>query len=95
MSDAAPGHRLFDDNPRGRPRLRGLGYGTAKRATQSVRRLARMPYAYQIQAAQTMYFRAKYHANQTANMRAAMRVYRDFLRRTRKQRQKRNRGSMC
>ena len=91
MPDSVPGHRLFDDNPRGRPRLQGLGYGTADRATRSVRRLARMPYAYQIQTAQTMYFRAKYHANQTAGMRAAMRIYRNFLRRTRKQKQ--DRGS--
>ena len=76
--------RLYDDNPHGHPRLRGLGYGTAKRARNSVQRLRKMPYAYQIQTAQTMYFRAKYHANQTADMRAARRVYRDFLRQTRK-----------
>jgi len=76
--------RLFDDNPRGRPRLKGLGYGTAKRARNSVRRLRSMPYAYQIQAAQTMFYRAKHHANQTADMRAAMRVYSKFLRQTRK-----------
>jgi hypothetical protein len=76
--------RLFDDNPKGKPRLRGLGYGTAARARNSVRRLRMMPYAYQIQAAQAMYYRAKYHANQTADMRAAMRVYRIFLRQTRK-----------
>lgn len=76
--------QLFDDNPKGKPRLRGLGYGTAARARNSVRRLRTMPYAYQIQAAQTMYYRAKYHANQTADMRAAMRVYRRFLKQTRK-----------
>ena len=81
-----PGHQLFDDNPRGSPRLAGLGYGDAKRARRSVRRLRRMPYAYQIQTAQTMYYRAKYHANQTPGMREAMRVYRDFLRTTRRRR---------
>lgn len=78
------GHQLFDDNPRGKPRLTGLGYGNAKRARRSVRRLRMMPYAYQIQAAQTMYYRAKYHANQTPGMREAMRVYRNFLRTTRR-----------
>jgi hypothetical protein len=76
--------RLFDDNPKGKPRLSGLGYGTAARARNSVRRLRGMPYAYQIQTAQTMYFRAKHHANQTADMRAAMRIYRRFLRQTQK-----------
>ena len=78
------GHQLFDDNPHGKPRLRGLGYGDATRATRSVKRLARMPYAYQIQAAQTMYFRAKYHAHQTAGMRNAMRIYGRFLKQTRR-----------
>jgi hypothetical protein len=76
--------QLFDDNPRGHPRLRGLGYGDATRATRSVKRLAKMPYAYQIQAGQTMYFRAKYHAKQTSGMRAAMRIYSRFLRETRR-----------
>jgi hypothetical protein len=80
------GHQLFDDNPQGRPRLAGLGYGDAKRARRSVRRLRHMPYAYQIQAAQTMYYRAKHHAHQTTGMREAMRIYQRFLRTTQKQR---------
>jgi hypothetical protein len=54
-----------------------------------VRRLRQMRYAYQIQAAQTMYYRAKYHANQTAGMRAAMRIWRRFLQTTRRQRRTR------
>jgi hypothetical protein len=80
--------QLYDDNPRGAPRMKGLGYGDAKRATRSVHRLAKMPYAYQIQAAQTMYFRAKYHANQTDGMRNAMRIYGRFLRVTRRKHRK-------
>ncbi len=78
------GSALFNDNPRGHPRLRGLGYGTADRARKSIRRLRHMPYAYQIQAGQTMYYRAKYHANQTPGMRNAMKLYGAFLRQTRK-----------
>lgn len=73
------GHQLFNDNPRGKPRLRGLGYGTAAKARASIKALRRMPRAYQHQAATTMYYRAKYHAQQTADMRAAMRVYGAFL----------------
>lgn len=71
--------RLFNDNPRGRPRLAGLGYGTEERAQTSIKALRKMPRAYQQQAATTMYYRAKYHARQTAGMRAAMRVYGRFL----------------
>jgi hypothetical protein len=73
------GYQLFNDNPRGRPRLRTLGYGTRKKALDSVRALKAMPAAYQRQAATTMYYRAKHHAKQTPGMRAAMRVYGAFL----------------
>jgi hypothetical protein len=73
------GHQLFNDNPRGKPRLTGLGYGTRKRAANSIRRLKSMPRAYQVQAATTMYYRAKHHARQTKGMREAMRLYGRFL----------------
>lgn len=72
--------RLFNDNPRGKPRLKTLGYGTPEKAAASIRQLKKMPFMYQRQAATTMFYRAKYHANQTADMRAAMRLYGAFLR---------------
>lgn len=75
------GHQLFNDNPRGKPRLAGLGYGTRKRAADSIRRLKSMPKTYQVQAATTMYYRAKHHAQQTEGMRQAMRLYGKFLKR--------------
>ena len=75
----APGHQLFNDNPRGRPKLRTLGYGTRKKALNSVKALRKMPAAYQHQAATTMFYRAKFHARQTPGMREAMRVYGRFL----------------
>jgi len=71
--------QLFNDNPRGHPRLRTLGYGTEEKAKDSVKKLKSFPVAYQRQAATTMYYRAKYHANQTRNMRKAMKVYSKFL----------------
>lgn len=74
------GQQLFNDNPRGRPRLAGLGYGTAERARVSIRRLRSMPRPYQFQAATTMYYRAKHHAHQTEGMRQAQRLYGTFLR---------------
>ena len=73
------GHQLFNDNPRGRPRLAGLGYGTGAKARASIRRLRKQPCAYQTQAATTMYYRAKHHARQTRGMRAAKRLYGAFL----------------
>ena len=73
------GHRLFNDNPRGAPRLKTLGYGTAEKARTSIRQLKKMPQAYQRQAATTMFYRAKHHAQQTDGMRAAMGIYGAFL----------------
>lgn len=75
-----PPYRLFNDNPRGAPRLKTLGYGTAEKARTSIRQLKKMPKAYQRQAATTMFYRAKHHAQQTDGMRAAMRLYGAFLR---------------
>jgi hypothetical protein len=71
--------RLFNDNPRGAPRLKTLGYGTEQKARRSIKALRRMPAAYQRQAATTMFYRAKHHARQTPGMRAAMRLYGKFL----------------
>ena len=74
-----PGHQLFNDNPRGKPRTRGIHYGTAKGARNSIRRLKGKPKAYRHQVATTMYYRAKYHKYRTKNMEAAMKVYKSFL----------------
>lgn len=72
-------YQLFSDNPRGKPILKTLGYGTKQKATNSVKQLRRMPLPYQRQAATTMYYRAKYHKYQTHNMKQAMQVYKKFL----------------
>lgn len=73
------GYQLFNDNPRGKPRLRTLGYGTKKKALNSVQQLKKMNKAYQRQAATTMYYRAKYHKYRTKNMEESMKVYKKFL----------------
>lgn len=57
-----------------------LHYGSAKKARRTIRYLRRKPRAEQIRGAQTMYFRAKYHAKQTPDMRNAMKVYSKYLR---------------
>ncbi len=73
------GQRLFNDNPRGKPRLSTLGYGTRKKAIHSVKKLKKMPPMYQRQAATTMYYRAKYHKYRTKDMEESMKVYKKFL----------------
>ena len=59
--------------------LSHLHYGTAKKARQTIRYLRKKPRVEQIRGAQTMYYRAKYHAKQTADMRNAMKVYAKYL----------------
>lgn len=72
-------HQLFNDNPRGKPRTRGIGYGTAERARKSIKLLKGKPKAYQMQVATTMYFRAKYHKYQNQGMREAMKVWGNYI----------------
>ena len=73
------GHQLFNDNPRGNPRTKGIGYGTAKRARESIQLLKGKPKAYQRQVATTMFFRAKFHKYQNEGMRQAMKVWGKYL----------------
>ena len=73
------GHQLFNDNPRGAPRTKGIGYGTAEKARKSIRHLRGKPKAYQMQVATTMYYRAKYHKYQNKGMREAMKVWGDYI----------------
>ena len=68
---------LFNNTRKKRPSH--LHYGTAAKAKQTLRYLKKRPLAEQRRGAQTMYYRAKYHARQTADMREAMKVYSDFL----------------
>ena len=71
---------VFNDNPAGKRRKLRLGYGTAKRARNSIKKLRRYPNRqYQQQAAHTLYYRAKYHKHQTPEMREAMKIYAKFI----------------
>jgi hypothetical protein len=72
---------VFNDNPPGKRRKLRLGYGTAKRARNSIKKLRRYPNKqYQSQAAHTLYYRAKYHKHQTPGMREAAKIYAKFIR---------------
>lgn len=57
-----------------------LHYGTAKKAQETIRYLKGRPKGEQVRGAQSMYYRAKFHAQQTKGMRNAMKIYRKFLR---------------
>jgi hypothetical protein len=74
-----PGHQLFNDSPRGHPRTRGIGYGTAKRARESIALLKGKPKTYRHQVATTMYYRAKYHKYQNEGMRQAMKIWGEYI----------------
>lgn len=71
---------VFNDNPPGKRRKIRLGYGTAKRARNSVKKLRRLTNKqYKSQVAHTLYYRAKYHKHQTPGMREAMKIYAKFI----------------
>jgi hypothetical protein len=71
--------RLFDPNPRGKPRIQGLGFQSAEKARESLEKIKKMPTNYQRQVITTMYYRAKHHPHQTKKMRNAMKIYKQHL----------------
>lgn len=72
---------LFNDTPKRRTKKARplLQYGTAERARATLKRIRQFPLTKQKQMARSMYYRAKFHAQQTNGMRAAMKVYAKFL----------------
>lgn len=68
---------VFND-PKKPPKFKAA-YGTAKKARNTLKRLGRATLTKAQQVARTMYYRAKYHKYQTPGMRAAMKVYGDYL----------------
>ena len=73
------GQQLFNDNPRGAPKIKGIGYGTAKKARESIHKLQGTSAAYKRQVATTMYYRAKYHKYQNEGMRQAMKIWGKYI----------------
>ena len=66
------------DNPLKTPAVKA-GYGTQKKAKNTLRRLRSVTRKKARQVARTMYYRAKYHKYQTNGMRNAMKVYKNYL----------------
>jgi hypothetical protein len=68
---------LFSNSKR---KLRSkIGYGNAKRARETLRNIKKFDRSYQKQIVNTMYNRAKYHANQTKDMKDVMKVFKKWL----------------
>jgi hypothetical protein len=78
MKTRKVGHRLFNNNPKGRSKIKA-GYGTAERARQTLKKLRGRPKDYKRQVAVTMYYRAKHHKYQTKGMKNAMKIYGRYL----------------
>jgi len=55
------------------------GYRNIKIAKETLKNIKKFDKAYQVQVVNTMYNRAKYHANQTSEMRDAMKVFKKWL----------------
>jgi hypothetical protein len=68
---------VFNDSLK-KPAVRA-GYGTRKKAKNTLRRLRSVSRTKARQVARTMYYRAKYHKYQTPGMRNAMKVYKEYL----------------
>ena len=79
MKTRKRGHRLFNNNPRGKPITYKTGYGSANKARRTLRKIHKKPKSYQRQVATTMYYRAKYHKHQTNGMKNAEMIYKKFL----------------
>ena len=52
---------------------------TAKNARASIRKISKEDKSYRRLIAMRMYFRAKYHKNQTPGMREAMKVWKKYM----------------
>jgi hypothetical protein len=68
---------VFND-PKHPPQFKA-GYGTAKKARNTLKRLRRATRKKAQQIARTMYYRAKYHKYQTPGMKEAMKIYKDYI----------------
>lgn len=58
---------------------KGVGFKDEKTALQTIKIIENKPLTYQKSVINTMYYRAKYHPNQTQNMRKAMKIFKKWL----------------
>jgi aromatic ring hydroxylase len=59
--------------------MKGTGFKDEETAKRTLKLISKRDLTYQKQVVNTMYNRAKFHPNQTVDMRKAMRVYNKWL----------------
>ena len=72
-----------------KPKIKS-GYGSQEKAKQTLKNLKGYNKLYQYQVINTMYNRAKFHANQTQGMRDAMKIYKKWLNNEKNKRNKKS-----
>lgn len=58
------------------------GYGSSKIAKQTIKNISNRSKTYQKQVVNTMFNRAKYHKYQTSDMREAMKIFKNWLKKS-------------
>jgi hypothetical protein len=66
-----------DDNPR--ETLKGTGFKDKEKAIETFKLISKKPIIYQFQVINTMYNRARYHPYRTKDMEEAMKLYKKWL----------------
>lgn len=69
---------LYSNSDRKKRSRTKIGYGNAKRALETLKNIKKFDKSYQMQVVNTMYNRAKFHANQTSDMREAMKIFKKW-----------------
>lgn len=77
LKDGGNAKSLYSDGKK-KPKTK-TGYGDSKRAKETLKNIKKFDNKYQMQVVNTMYNRAKYHANQTEGMRDAMKIFKKWL----------------
>lgn len=70
---------LFNDKVKTKKKSYFTGYGTEEKAKKTLRSIKKLPRSKQNQIVNTMYNRAKFHANQTKDMKKAMKVFQKWM----------------
>jgi hypothetical protein len=59
--------------------LKGTGYKNKEKAIETLKLIKKRDKIYQFQVVNTMYNRARFHPNQTKEMREAMKIFKKWL----------------
>jgi len=68
-----------DDNPK--TTIKGLGFKDADKAKETIKLIRKKDVTYQKQVINTMINRAKYHPNQTKEMKEAIKIFKEYYKR--------------